>query len=128
MKALAQKTSILAAMSALFTASAGAEDRPIVLGVPVGLSGANSVVAPSVIQATELAVSEINAAGGLLNRKIVVEVADDMSGAAGAQKAYDALVFQKKVDAIITMETTAARNAGLPIITRGKIQYIYTSF
>ena len=128
MKALAQKTSVLVAMSALFTASAGAEDRPIVLGVPVGLSGANSVVAPSVIQATELAVSEINAAGGLLNRKIVVEVADDMSGAAGAQKAYDALVFQKKVDAIITMETTAARNAGLPIITRGKIPYIYTSF
>ena len=128
MKALAQKTSILAAMSALFTVSAGAEDRPIVLGVPVELSGANSVVAPSVIQATELAVSEINAAGGLLNRKIVVEVADDMSGAAGAQKAYDALVFQKKVDAIITMETTAARNAGLPIITRGKIPYIYTSF
>lgn len=128
MKALAQKTSVVVAMTALFTVSAGAEDRPIVLGVPVGLSGAISVVAPSVIQATELAVSEINAAGGLLNRKVVVEVADDMSGAAGAQKAYDALVFQKKVDAIITMETTASRNAGLPIITRGKIPYIYTAF
>ena len=75
MKALAQKTSILAAMSALFTVSAGAEDRPIVLGVPVELSGANSVVAPSVMKATEPTVSEINAAGGLLTRKVVVEVA-----------------------------------------------------
>jgi branched-chain amino acid transport system substrate-binding protein len=128
MKTLAQKTSILVAITALFTVSAGAEDRPIVLGIPVGLSGANSVVAPSIMQATELAVSEINDAGGLLNRKVVIEVADDASGAAGAQKAYDALVFQKKVDAIIAMETTAARNAGLPIITRGKIPYIYTSF
>jgi branched-chain amino acid transport system substrate-binding protein len=111
MKTLAQKTSILVAITALFTVSAGAEDRPIVLGIPVGLSGANSVVAPSIMQATELAVSEINDAGGLLNRKVVIEVADDASGAAGAQKAYDALVFQKKVDAIIAMETTAARNA-----------------
>jgi branched-chain amino acid transport system substrate-binding protein len=128
MKTLAQKTSILVAITALFTVSTSAEDRPIVLGIPVGLSGANSVVAPSVMQATELAVSEINDAGGLLNRKVVIEVADDVSGAAGAQKAYDALVFQKKVDAIIAMETTAARNAGLPIVTRGKIPYIYTSF
>lgn len=128
MRKLAQKTSIMVAMTALFATSVGAEDRPVVLGIPVGLSGANSVVAPSVMQATELAVSEINEAGGLLNRKLVIEVADDASGAAGAQKAYDALVFQKKVDAIIAMETTAARNAGLPIITRGKIPYIFTSF
>ncbi|MEZ5831626.1 MAG: substrate-binding protein [Dongiaceae bacterium] len=118
-------TLIALAMSA---SSGLAEDDPIVLGIPVGLSGANSVVAPSVVQATELAVSEINDAGGVLGRKLAIEVADDASGAAGAQKAYDSLVFQKKVDAIIAMETTAARNAGLPIISRGRIPYIYTSF
>jgi len=55
-------------------------------------------------------------------------VADDASGAAGAQKAFDSLLFQKKVDSIITMETSAARNAALPIVTRGKKPYIYTSF
>lgn len=119
-----------AALFIAFAAAGGAmaQEDPIVLGIPVGLSGANSVVAPSVIQATELAISEINDAGGVLNRKLVLEVADDASGAAGAQKAYDSLVFQKEVDAIIAMETTAARNAGLPIITRGRIPYIYTSF
>jgi branched-chain amino acid transport system substrate-binding protein len=46
----------------------------------------------------------------------------------GAQKAFDTLVFQKKVDAVIAMETSAARNAALPIISRGKVPYIYTSF
>jgi len=100
----------------------------IVIGVPVGLSGANSVVAPSVVQAAELAVDEVNAAGGVLGRKLRLEVADDGSGAAGAQKAYDALIFQKKVDALISMETSAARNAGLPIVSRGKVPFIYTSF
>src|ERR1700731_2963440 len=101
---------------------------PIKIGVPVGLSGANSVVAPSVVQSAELAVEEINAKGGVLGRKLALEVADDASGAAGAQKAFDSLVFQKKVDVLISMETSAARNAGLPIVTRGKAPYIYTSF
>ena len=86
------------------------------------------MVAPSVVQAAELAVDEINAAGGVLGRKLKLEVADDGSGAAGAQKAYDALIFRKKVDALITMETSAARNAGLPIVTKGKTPFIYTSF
>ncbi len=100
----------------------------IVVGVAVGLSGANSVVAPSVVQAADLAVDQVNAAGGVLGRKLRLEIVDDSSSAAGAQKAYDVLVFQKKVDAIVSMETSAARNAALPIVTRGRIPFIYTSF
>ncbi|WP_306891653.1 substrate-binding protein [Ancylobacter amanitiformis] len=100
----------------------------VTIGIPVGLSGANSVVAPSVVQSAELAVEEINAKGGILGKKVVLEVADDASGAAGAQKAFDSLIFQKKVDVLISMETSAARNAGLPIVNRGKVPYIYTSF
>src|SRR5438477_1143992 len=101
---------------------------PIKIGVPVGLSGANSVVAPSVVQSAQLAVDEINAKGGVLGRQLALEVADDASGAAGAQKAFDSLISQKKVDVLISMETSAARNAALPIVARGKTPYIYTSF
>ncbi len=115
------------AAAALASPLAGAEDV-IKIGIPVGLSGANSVVAPSVVQSAELAVEEINANGGILGKQVVLEVADDGSGAAGAQKAFDALLFQKRVDAIITMETSAARNAGLPIVSRAKKPFIYTSF
>lgn len=102
--------------------------EPLRIGVAVGLSGANSVVAPAVVQASQLAVEEINAAGGILGRKVELEIADDASGAVGAQKAFDTLVFQKKVSAVIAMETSAARNAALPVINRGKLPYIYTSF
>jgi urea transport system substrate-binding protein len=70
----------------------------IKIGVPVGLSGANSVVAPSVVQSAQLAVEEINAKGGILGRQVRLEVADDGSGAAGAQKAFDSLIFDKKVN------------------------------
>lgn len=118
----------LAGALVLAAPQAHADDKPIVIGVPVGLSGANSVVAPSVVQSAELAVEEINAKGGVLGRPLKLEVADDASGAAGAQKAFDALIYQKKVDVLISMETSAARNAGLPAVTKGKVPYIYTSF
>src|ERR1700693_5275139 len=94
--------------------------EPIKIGVPIGLSGANSVVAPGVVQSAQLSVDEINTAGGILGRKLQLEIADDGSGAVGAQKAFDSLVFQKKVDVVISMDTSAARNAGLPIINKGK--------
>ena len=128
MTCLSTRRAIVAAvaLSGLVVQAQAAD--PIKIGVPVGLSGANSVVAPSVVQSAELAVEEINAKGGILGRKVVLEVADDGSGAAGAQKAFDSLIFQKKVDVLISMETSAARNAGLPIVTRGKTPFIYTSF
>jgi urea transport system substrate-binding protein len=109
-------------------AAKAADTGPITIGVPVGLSGANSVVAPSVVQEAQLAVDEINAKGGVLGRKLALEVADDASGAAGALKAFDSLIYQKKVDALISMETSAARNAGLPAVSKGKVPFIYTSF
>ena len=104
------------ALCALMAGSASAES-PLKIGVPVGLSGANSVVAPSVVQSAEFAVDEINKAGGVLGHTLALEVADDGSGAAGAQKAFDSLIFQKKVDVLISMETSAARNAGLPLVS-----------
>src|SRR3954449_9058534 len=118
-----------AILSAALAASGNVSAQDVIkIGIPVGLSGANSVVAPSVVQSAELAAEEINAKGGIMGKKVVLEVADDGSGAAGAQKAFDALIFQKKVNVLISMETSAARNAGLPIVARGKTPFIYTSF
>jgi urea transport system substrate-binding protein len=118
---------VAAGFAWLLVGSPAFAQAPIHIGIPIGLSGANSVVAPSVVQASELAVEEINAKGGVLGRPLVLDVADDGSGAAGAQRAFDSLVFQKKVDVLISMETSAARNAGLPIVSRGKTPFIYTS-
>ena len=116
-----------AVCAGLMAGQALAQDT-IKIGIPVGLSGANSVVAPSVVQSAELAAEEINAAGGILGKQVELVVADDGSGAQGAQRAFDSLVFQNEVDVLISMETSAARNAGLPIVNRGKTPYIYTSF
>ncbi|HXW28987.1 MAG TPA: substrate-binding protein [Xanthobacteraceae bacterium] len=111
----------------VFVGAALAED-PIKIGVPVGLSGANGVVAPSAVQSAELAIEEINKTGGVLGRNLALAIVDDGSGGGIAQRAFDRLVFKTKVDVLISMETSAARNVGLPIVQRGKIPFIYTSF
>lgn len=103
-------------------------DEPIVIGICVGLSGVNSVVAPAVVQSAELAVDELNAKGGVLGRKVELAVLDDASGPAGAVKAFNTAIYQRKANVIITMETSAARNAGAPIAERAKVPFIYTSF
>ena len=82
MRRQSQNTLAATALVALLaTGGPGHAQEPIKIGVPVGLSGANSVVAPSVVQAGELAVEEINAAGGVLGRPLELVVADDGSGA-----------------------------------------------
>jgi urea transport system substrate-binding protein len=120
--------SVAFAVGLAFTSTLStAQKTPIVIGVPTGLSGANSTVAPAVVQSSKLAVEEINASGGILGRQVVLEIADDESGASGAQRAFDDLIFSRKANVLISMETSAARNAGLPIVERGKVPYIYTS-
>lgn len=118
----------VAAIAAALLAAPTAAQETIKIGIPVGLSGANSVVAPSVVQSSEFAAKEINEAGGILGKQIELVVADDNSGAQGAQRAFESLVYEEKVDVLISMETSAARNAGLPIVNRGRTPYIYTSF
>jgi urea transport system substrate-binding protein len=104
------------------------EKKPVVIAIPVGLSGVNSVVAPAVVQSAELAADELNEKGGILGQPVKVVPLDDESGPAGAVKAFNTGIRQDKADVIITMETSAARNAGAPIAERAKVPFIYTSF
>src|SRR2546421_11655828 len=104
------------------------QKKPVVIAIPVGLSGVNSVVAPAVVQSAQLAADELNAKGGILGQPVRVVPLDDESGPAGAVKAFNTAIRQHKADTIITMETSAARNAGAPIAERAKTLFIYTSF
>lgn len=126
-------TSSIAGMVMLTSACGGAgqgaenADGPILIGVPVGLTGANSVIAPSVVQASELAVEQINASGGVLGRDLEMRVYDDQSGAEGAVKAFNTAILKDGVVGIVGMETSAARNAGQPIALKSNTPYVYTS-
>ncbi|TAM90209.1 MAG: amino acid ABC transporter [Candidimonas sp.] len=119
--------SIVAATALALSTGVASAESPIVIGVPTGLSGTNSTVAPAVVQSTQLAVKEINDKGGILGRKVTAEFSDDESGATGAQRAFHDLILEKKANVLISMETSAARNAGMPAVEKYKVPYIYTS-
>ena len=55
------------ALLPLALASFAQGDAPIRIGVPVGLSGANSVVAPSVVQSAQLAVAVTQQRGSAMD-------------------------------------------------------------
>ena len=82
---LAGALTLLATMLTAGTASA----QDIKLGTVIPLSGAGASYGASIQQGLDMALHEINAAGGINGRKIMLDVADDAirSGAIGHRAA-----------------------------------------
>ncbi len=102
-------------------------EEEVVIGVVQALSGPGSVLSPPVIQAAELAAEEVNAAGGILGKKLRLEFGDDGTDARIAERAWDSLINQKGADFIISMETAAGRDAGLTVALKSNTPVVYTS-
>jgi branched-chain amino acid transport system substrate-binding protein len=105
---------------------AQAEDE-VVIGVVQALSGPGSVLSPPVLQSAELAVDELNAAGGILGHKVRIENGDDGTDPRIAEQAWDSLINQRGAKFIISMETSAGREAGIPVAEKANVPAIYTS-
>ena len=57
-------------------------EQDIVIGVVAGLSGAGASYGVSIVQGAEMAVDEVNTAGGINGRKLKLRIVDDTSGPA----------------------------------------------
>ena len=75
-----------------------AAQQPIKVGVLYGLGGAAAPYTKPAVTGHEMAVDEINAAGGLLGRKVQLVIRDDQSKPdVGVREARD-LILKEKVD------------------------------
>lgn len=101
-------------------------DEPIKLGVLIQLSGPAGVFGPPSQQAAELAEQEINDAGGVLGRPVEVIIGDDATDARVAQEQAERLLNQENVDVLVSTESSAAREAVLPVVSRADKPMIYT--
>jgi urea transport system substrate-binding protein len=127
--------SLFIALAAALLATAAAIGRngnrtaagPIVIGFVHGISGSNSPLAPSADQAAELAVDEINAKGGVMGRKLKLVLGDDATDPRVARQAWDSVIHQQHADVVIALETSASRNAGVPVAEKANVPAIYTS-
>ena len=123
------KTSIAAAALAaaaprLLAPSARAAD-PLMVGVLIPISGPAGLFGPSSRNCTELAVEEINAAGGILGRTVEPVFADVGGPPADATKAALKLWKGEGVEAFIGMHDSAVRGA-LTNLFKGQVPYVYT--
>ena len=99
---------------------------PIKVGLLVDLSGATSLYGEPTQNVAELAVKEINEAGGIDGRTVELVVADEAGAANTGASAAQRLIDDDGVAALFGMHSSASREAVAPITEAADIPYFYT--
>ena len=98
----------------------------IKLGSVLDTSGNFDAYGKPMDMATDLAIEEINASGGLLGRKVVKVGYDTQSNMALYTKFAQELVRKDKVDVVVGGILSASREAIRSVLARAGVPYIYT--
>ncbi|HDZ9655794.1 TPA: urea ABC transporter substrate-binding protein [Yersinia enterocolitica] len=104
-----------------------AAEKPIKIGLLEDASGNFALPVIPKIHATELAVEEINAKGGILGRPIELVKYDTQSDNTRFQQMARRLIKNDKVDVIFGAFSSASREAIRPIMDREKQLYWYNN-
>lgn len=75
--------------------------KPVVIGVSVALSGDFSGDGKAILQGYQMWATDVNKAGGLLGRKVVLKVLDDQSVTTQTTTNYQTLIGVDKVDLVV---------------------------
>jgi len=92
--------------------------QPIRVGVLHALSGTMAISEAAVVDATLMAIAELNAAGGVLGRQIEPIVVDSRSNWVYAARQAEALIAQQNVDVVFGCWTSACRRTVRPVFER----------
>ncbi|MBR8655900.1 urea ABC transporter substrate-binding protein [Achromobacter sp. Marseille-Q0513] len=119
------RTALAAALS--LSASMALAADPVKLGLLEDASGNFAIATIGKIHATELAVEEINAKGGILGRPIKLIAYDTQSDNTKFQELARRLIQTDKADVIFGGFSSASREAIRPIMDRAKQLYWYNN-
>src|SRR5687767_2454172 len=96
-----------------------------VVGLLIPINGSAGIWGPSSIACAQLAQAEINAAGGLLDRRLQLRVVDSSDEALDVGRVTGELMRSGAIDAIVGMHTSQVRQRVLRDVAR-QIPYVYT--
>jgi urea transport system substrate-binding protein len=96
-----------------------------VVGLLVPINGSAGIWGPSSIACAQLAQAEINAAGGLLERRLRLRIIDSSDEATEVGSVTAQLMHAGAIDAIVGMHTSQVRQRVLQDVAR-QIPYVYT--
>lgn len=105
---------------AAFSNVAWAADAPIKIGLTTALSGAASEFGIPMKGSVQIAIDEVNAAGGLLGRKVELISYDDQLVAENAQTNMRRLLNEDKVDFVIGPAGSGPVLAVVPLVNASK--------
>lgn len=115
----------LAAAVGIFLLARPAPEPPIRIGVLHSLSGSMAASERPLVDAVRLAVEEINAAGGLLGRRVEMLVADGRSDDAVFAAEAERLIGGEGVSALFACWTSGCRRAVKPVVERHRHLMFY---
>lgn len=107
------------------TSSSADSGDTIKVGILHSLSGTMAISEKSVVDAEQLAIKEINAAGGVLGKQIEPVVEDGASDWPTFAEKAQKLISEDKVAAVFGCWTSASRKAVLPVFERNKALLYY---
>lgn len=90
-----------AAVLALTAGAAPAHDNPVVIGAVVTQSGMLADLAADLRKALLLWQEDVNAAGGLLGRRVELRLLDDRSEAGSVRALYEQLIRDERADLLV---------------------------
>jgi len=108
------------ALAALPRAVCAQGGGPIRIGILIPLTGATSQFGATMSQAAQIAVADINSAGGVRGRKVEVVIEDDQSNPEAAVRAARKLIDVDKVVAIGGSYASAVTSAIAPLCWESK--------
>jgi branched-chain amino acid transport system substrate-binding protein len=121
MKKLLSCLMICILITTMFAACSSSNTDEIKIGINYELSGENATYGQGSVEGIELAIEEINAAGGI-NGKIIIPVKyDNQSTPSEATILANKLVSQDKVLAILGPATTGCFTSEIPVANKNKV-------
>ena len=126
-RAILQTGAATLAAPLFFHRSASAADA-IHVGVLFSQTGGLSIIEKSLSDATLMAISEINATGGVLGRQIQPIVEDGASDPKTFNEKASKLVIQDRVPSVFACYTSASRKAVLPVFERRQNLLLYPTY
>lgn len=106
----------------------GGQDGPIRVGLISPLSGAWTVYGKAHSAGFQMAVDELNAAGGTLGRQWEVIVADSRTEPQVVTEQANRLIREEQVDFLAGTFSSAERNAAAPVVTQADKLLLYPTF
>jgi urea transport system substrate-binding protein len=125
------KTSALGAAGAVaspYLIGTGRAAGQVDVGVLFSLTGGMSIIETSLKDATLLAISEVNAKGGVLGRQINPIIEDGATDPKTFAEKASKLAIQDKTETIFGLYVSATRKAVLPVIEKRNKLLFYPTF